>query len=59
MTIKEAAKRLEISPSLCYRLVEEKRLGCVRIGQKGRRGKIIVREADVEAFLKECQSAAE
>jgi excisionase family DNA binding protein len=55
MTIKEAAERLEISRSLCYRLVEEGRLKCLRIGQEGRRGKIIVRESDIAAFLDSCE----
>jgi excisionase family DNA binding protein len=54
MTVKKAAERLEVSPSLVYKLVEEGRLTCVRIGRQGRRGKIIIREQDIEAFLKEC-----
>ena len=58
MTVKQAAERLEVSKSLVYRLVEEKRLSCIRIGQRGRRGKIVIREADIEAFLQECQSGA-
>ena len=45
MTAREAAERLEISLSLLYRLVEEKRLPCVRIGGRGKRGKIIIGEA--------------
>ena len=55
MTVAQAAERLEISKSLCYRLVEEKRLPCVRIGQRGRRGKILIRETDIEEFLKVCR----
>lgn len=57
MDVKQAAAKLEISQSLCYRLIEEGRLKCARIGQRGKRGKIIIREPDIEAFLKECQSA--
>jgi excisionase family DNA binding protein len=57
MTVKEAAKRLEVSLSLCYRLVEEGRLPCLRIGQRGRRGKIIISEADIRTFLKSCEKA--
>jgi excisionase family DNA binding protein len=55
VTVKAAAERLEISQSLVYRLVEEGRMPCVRIGARGRRGKIIIREQDIEAFLKACQ----
>jgi excisionase family DNA binding protein len=49
--VKEAAKRLEISDSLCYALVEEGRLPCRRIGRKGKRGKIVIREDDLAVFL--------
>jgi excisionase family DNA binding protein len=59
MTVREAAEKLEISQSLVYRLVEEGRLKCLRIGQRGKRGKIVIREPDVEAFLKECQNTAD
>jgi excisionase family DNA binding protein len=55
MTVRDAAVRLEISKSLVYRLIEEGRLPCVRIGQLGRRGKIVIREKDIEALLKECE----
>lgn len=58
MTVKQAAERLEVSQSLVYKLIEENRLGCVRIGRKGRRGKIIVRESDIQAFLRECEQEA-
>jgi excisionase family DNA binding protein len=51
MNVQEAAKRLEISRSLVYRLIEEGRLPCLRIGQRGRRGKIIVKEEHIERFL--------
>lgn len=47
----EAAKRLGISRSLLYQLIKEKRLPHRRIGAKGRRGKIIIAEEDVIAFL--------
>jgi excisionase family DNA binding protein len=50
MTVKEAAERLEISQSLCYELIAEGRLPCRRIGRRGKRGKIIIREEDIEAF---------
>jgi excisionase family DNA binding protein len=49
--VKEAAKRLEISLSLCYALIEEGRLPCRRIGRMGRRGKISIRDEDLVEFL--------
>jgi excisionase family DNA binding protein len=51
MTVREVSQRLEISLSLVYKLVEEGRLPCRRIGQRGRRGKIIVMEDDLRRFL--------
>jgi excisionase family DNA binding protein len=58
MTVSQAAERLEISKSLCYRLIEERRLSCVRIGQRGRRGKILIREVDLAEFLRHCHNQA-
>jgi excisionase family DNA binding protein len=58
VTVKEAAKRLEISQSLCYRLIEEGRLPCRRIGQKGRRGKIIETEDDYAKFMESVKAGA-
>jgi excisionase family DNA binding protein len=59
MTVREAAEKLEVSQSLVYRLIEERRLSCVRIGQKGRRGAIRIREADLAEFLRQCQNQGE
>jgi excisionase family DNA binding protein len=59
MTVKEASKELEISPSLAYQLIADGRLPHVRIGGKGRRGKIIIKEKDIEAFLAKCRVASE
>lgn len=51
MTVRDAAMRLEISQSLAYRLIAERRLSCIRIGGQGRRGKIIVTEDDIRRFM--------
>jgi excisionase family DNA binding protein len=51
VNVREAAERLEISLSLAYKLCEEGRLPHRRIGQRGRRGKIIVTEDDLKKFL--------
>jgi excisionase family DNA binding protein len=51
LTVKEFAKRAEISASLAYALIEEGRVPCRRIGRKGRRGKIVIREEDLSKFL--------
>jgi excisionase family DNA binding protein len=59
MTVKQAAERLEISCSLCYRLIEEGRLPHRRIGKTGCRGKIVLTEEGIAAFLRRCEVATD
>ena len=59
MDVKEAAKRLECSPSLVYALVDEGRLRCVRLGRRGRRGKIVILDEHLQTFLDEMAFNAE
>jgi excisionase family DNA binding protein len=54
LTIKQAAERAGVSPSLVYGWCQERRLRHYRFGGKGRRGKIMVEEFDLEGFLEEC-----
>jgi excisionase family DNA binding protein len=56
LTVKDVSKRLRVSPSTVYNLVEGGRISCHRIG-KGR-GSIRFTEAQVEAFLQACEVAA-
>src|SRR6201995_1707607 len=51
MTVKEFAERAEISQSLAYLLIAEGRVPHRRIGQRGKRGKILIREDDLLKFL--------
>ena len=51
MTVKQFAKRAEISLSLAYMLVAEGRVPHRRIGQRGRRGAIRITEEDFQAFI--------
>ncbi len=51
MTVKQFAERAEISLSLAYALIAEGRVPHRRIGQRGRRGKIIISEEDLQRFL--------
>jgi excisionase family DNA binding protein len=51
MTVKTFAEKAEISLSLAYALISEGSVPHRRIGQRGRRGKIIIREEDLQAFL--------
>ncbi len=56
MNVEEAAKRLEVSKSLMYRLVQEGRIPHLRIGQNGRRGCIRISEEDIKRFLETVKS---
>jgi excisionase family DNA binding protein len=51
LTIKQAAERTGMSTSLLYQLCAERRLPHFRLGREGKRGKILIEEADLDAFL--------
>ncbi len=53
MTVKEVARRLRVSASLVYQLVDSGRLGCHRIGNG--RGAIRIRPEDVASYLQSCR----
>ena len=56
MTVKEVARRLRVSASLVYQLVDSERLGCHRIGNG--RGAIRIHPEDVADYLKSCRKEA-
>jgi excisionase family DNA binding protein len=51
LSVQQTAERLGVSPSLVYQWCQEKRLAHLRLGKAGRRGKILIDETDVDAFL--------
>lgn len=51
MSVKQAAERVGVSESLVYQWCQEKRLPHLRLGRAGKRGKILIAEADLAAFL--------
>jgi excisionase family DNA binding protein len=55
LTPKQAAARHGLSVSLIYQLCSERRLRHFRCGGKGRRGKILIEEEDITAFLLSCE----
>jgi excisionase family DNA binding protein len=55
LTVRDVAKRLAVSASSVYALVETGRLACHRIGIG--RGTIRIDETDLAAFLDACRSA--
>jgi excisionase family DNA binding protein len=51
LTPEHAAEKVGVSRSLVYRWCEEGRLPHYRLGGRGRRGRILIDEGDLEAFL--------
>lgn len=54
MTISDASKKFHLSKSLLYQLCRQGRLNHYRVGVRGR-GKILVKEDDVQKLLDECR----
>jgi excisionase family DNA binding protein len=55
LTPKTAAERLGVSISLIYQLCSEGTLQCFRIGRKDRRGKVLIDEQDLQAYVEQCR----
>lgn len=52
LTVQQAADLVPTSPSMVYQWVKERRFAVLRVGGRGRRGRILI-DADVfERFLK-------
>jgi len=58
LSVTEAAERIGVSESLVYQWVEERRIPHYRLGGKGKRGKVMIAEADLSAFLASCRQEA-
>jgi hypothetical protein len=58
ITVIEVSKRVGVCSSLVYGWVESRALAHFRLGGKGKRGRILVDEADLEAFLQGCRVEA-
>jgi hypothetical protein len=50
-TVKQAAASKGLSPQLIYLWCQERRLSHFRLGGRGRRGRILIDPADLDAFL--------
>ena len=56
LTVKQAVEKYPfLSQSALYQACEEKRVAHYRLSGGGRRGKIVIEEADLQAFLRECR----
>lgn len=51
-TVKEAAARANVSKSLIYTWCDERRLPHIRAGKIGKRGRILIKEDDLDAFIR-------
>ena len=58
MTPKQVAERVGVSDSLVYEWCSQGLLPHYRVGRKGRRGKLLIDEKDLEAFLAGCRQEA-
>lgn len=59
MSVKQSAEMAGVSPGLVYLWCAERRLPHVRAGGRGRRGRILIEEADLSAFLTSCRVLAD
>jgi len=55
LTVKQVAERLRISASLVYSWCEDHLLPHYRMGGNGKRGKILIEETALDAFLQSCK----
>jgi excisionase family DNA binding protein len=55
LTVAECAKRAGVSESLVYAWLRDRLLVFYRFGRPGKRGKILVAQADLDAFLESCR----
>jgi excisionase family DNA binding protein len=55
LNVKEAAARIGCSASLVYQLCMERAIPHVRVGGQGKRGKVLIEEADLESYLESCR----
>ncbi len=53
-TVKEAAAYLHVSKSTVYQLKDEGRLSYYKIGARGKGGKKLFQEEELDRFLNEC-----
>jgi excisionase family DNA binding protein len=51
LTVKMAAEKAGVSAALVYKWCDERRLRHYRLGGEGKKGKILIEESDLEAFL--------
>jgi excisionase family DNA binding protein len=58
LTVTESARRAGVSTGVVYAWIAAKLLPVYRLGMPGKRGKVLIEESDLEAFLASCKVAA-
>lgn len=58
LTPRQAASQLGVSVSLIYQLCRQAALRHYRVGGIGRRGRIVIDEADVQSYQASCRREA-
>ncbi len=58
LTPKQVAARVGVSDSLVYEWCAHGLLPHYRMGRKGKRGKVLIEEADLSVFLASCRQEA-
>ncbi len=51
LTPRQVAERAGVSPGLIYQWCQEKRLPHFRMGGRGKRGRVLIEDADLDPFL--------
>jgi len=52
LSVREAARAMGVSPALVYQLCAEGMLPHYRLGGRGRRGKIVIDPAELDAYFR-------
>ena len=55
LTVKETARELRSSQAFVYQLCADRKLVHIRVGTGQKRPKILIREADLDSYLRSCQ----
>lgn len=58
LKVQQVAERLGVSASLVYQLCAEGVLAHFRLGGKDKRGRVMVDESDLTAFMENCRREA-
>jgi excisionase family DNA binding protein len=58
LTPKQVAAKVQVSVSLVYQWVKTGRVECLRLGGRGKRGKVLIFPESLDRFLESCKQQA-